>query len=471
MAELAAHRTAIPGLMILDIPLHGDSRGWFKENWQRAKMTELGLPDFGPVQNNMSFNAQAGSTRGLHAEPWDKLISVASGRIFGAWVDLRAGATFGTSVTYELGPDTAVFVPRGVANGYQALQPQTVYSYLVNDHWSPQARDSYTYLNLADPSIGIDWPIPLEQAELSAADRQHPMLDDVAPVAPKPIAVIGATGQLGRALMQRLPGAVGLTRPEVDLSSPASLDAVDFSQFGVIINAAAYTAVDAAETDQGRRDCWQVNVTALAHLVDRAREHRVPMVHISSDYVFDGTQQIHAEAEPLSPLGVYGQTKAAGEQLVATLAHHWILRTSWVIGEGANFVRTMAELAARGASPRVVDDQYGRLTFAEDLAAGVEHLITTDAPAGTYHLTNTGPVQSWAEIAQRVFQLCGRSPEEVMPVSTQEYTAGRLAAPRPRHSTLEMTRIEESGFVPAPADQRLVDYLGATSGFTPPPPV
>ena len=84
MGGLAIHETPIPGLLVIDLPLHGDARGWFKENWQRAKMTELGLADFGPVQNNMSFNATAGSTRGLHAEPWDKLISLAHGRIFGA---------------------------------------------------------------------------------------------------------------------------------------------------------------------------------------------------------------------------------------------------------------------------------------------------------------------------------------------------------------------------------------------------
>ena len=87
--ELTATETSIPGMLVLDLPVHGDSRGWFKENWQRAKMGALGLPDFGPVQNNISFNAERGVTRGIHAEPWDKYISVATGSVFGAWVDLR----------------------------------------------------------------------------------------------------------------------------------------------------------------------------------------------------------------------------------------------------------------------------------------------------------------------------------------------------------------------------------------------
>jgi dTDP-4-dehydrorhamnose 3,5-epimerase len=100
--ELKFQTTTIPGLLIADLPVHGDSRGWFKENWQREKMTSLGLPDFGPVQNNISFNAEKGVTRGIHAEPWDKYISVGSGRIFGAWVDLREGDSFGAVFTLSL---------------------------------------------------------------------------------------------------------------------------------------------------------------------------------------------------------------------------------------------------------------------------------------------------------------------------------------------------------------------------------
>ena len=125
MAGLTVERTAIPGLLIVRMPVHGDSRGWFKENWQRAKMTELGLPDFGPVQNNISFNASRGATRGIHAEPWDKYVSVATGRVFGAWVDLREGESFGATVTVEVDESVAVFVPRGVGNSYQALEDGT----------------------------------------------------------------------------------------------------------------------------------------------------------------------------------------------------------------------------------------------------------------------------------------------------------------------------------------------------------
>lgn len=178
--ELAVHKTAIDGLLLVDVPVHGDHRGWFKENWQREKMLALGLPDLGPVQNNISFNREIGTTRGIHAEPWDKYISIAHGRIFGAWVDLRAGEKFGTVVTAELDPSLAIFVPKGVGNSFQTLEPDTAYTYLVNAHWSPAAE--YTFLNLADETTAIDWPLSLETAALSDKDRGHPRLVDVVPM-------------------------------------------------------------------------------------------------------------------------------------------------------------------------------------------------------------------------------------------------------------------------------------------------
>src|SRR5580765_4135016 len=185
MGNLAVRRTDIPGLLIIDLDVRADNRGWFKENWQRAKFTALGLPDFGPVQNNMSFNTAAGATRGIHAEPWDKLVSLATGRIFGAWVDLRAGESFGRQMSVEFGPETAVFVPRGVGNAFQTLADGTAYSYLVNDHWSLAAKDSYTFVNLADETLAIEWPIPLSRAELSDADRAHPRIGEVTPMPAK----------------------------------------------------------------------------------------------------------------------------------------------------------------------------------------------------------------------------------------------------------------------------------------------
>lgn len=174
---LALRETKIPGVLILDLPVHGDNRGWFKENWQREKMIALGLPDFKPVQNNISFNKEAGVTRGIHAEPWDKYISVGHGKVFAALVDFRPGETFGIIETLEITPDVALFVPDGVGNSFQTLEPDTVYTYLVNAHWSPETK--YTFVNLADEELAIKWPIALDQAEISDKDKNHPSLSQL----------------------------------------------------------------------------------------------------------------------------------------------------------------------------------------------------------------------------------------------------------------------------------------------------
>ena len=181
-ATLALHTTPIPGLVLLDLPVHGDNRGWFKENWQREKMIALGLPDFQPVQNNVSFNRSIGTTRGIHAEPWDKYISVASGSVFGAWVDLRAGDGFGRTFATTIDASTAIFVPRGVGNSFQTLEENTAYTYLVNDHWSSSAQSQYTFLNLADEDAAIAWPIDLGTVTLSEQDRNHPRMKNVVPM-------------------------------------------------------------------------------------------------------------------------------------------------------------------------------------------------------------------------------------------------------------------------------------------------
>ena len=180
MGDLAVRETNIPGFYIIDLAVHGDNRGWFKENYQKAKMEALGLPAFDVVQNNFSYNEEKGATRGLHAEPWEKFISVANGKVFGAWVDLRKGDSFGQTLTVEITPEVAVFVPRGVANGYQTLEEKVTYTYLVNAHWSPDAK--YTFVNLFDPAHGIEWPIGKEQAIISDKDAGHPMLADVIPM-------------------------------------------------------------------------------------------------------------------------------------------------------------------------------------------------------------------------------------------------------------------------------------------------
>lgn len=457
--ELHADQTPIEGLVVYDLTVHGDNRGWFKENWQREKMIALGLPNFGPVQNNVSFNDKAGVTRGLHAEPWDKFVSIGAGRVFGAWCDIREGSpTYGESFTVELDPSKAIFVPRGVANGFQTLEDNTVYMYLVNDHWSPDGQ--YSFVNLADETLAINWPIPLDNAELSEKDKNHPRLADAAPIEPKKVLITGAKGQLGQALQDLYPGADAVDRDSLDIASDDVFTARRWKDYDLILNAAAYTAVDAAETPEGRVDAWKANAAAVANLAKIALHNNITLVHVSSDYVFDGTNNLHTEDEPFSPLSVYGQSKAAGDVAAAQAPQHYILRTSWVVGKGSNFVKTMKNLAERNIKPSVVNDQIGRMTFTDDLAAAAKHLVDTKAPFGTYNLSNDGDSVSWADIAKVVFEKSGKSAGDVTGVSTEEYYSGKDGiAPRPLQSTLDLTKIKSTGLTPRDWRDALDTYM------------
>ena len=180
MSALNGYESDIPGLYVIDLDVRHDNRGWFKENYQEEKLRSLGLPILKIVQNNISFNEEAGVTRGLHAEPWNKYISMAFGRVFGAWVDLRDGESFGKTYTTEITPDKAIYVPKGVANGYQTLTPNCAYTYLVDDHWSPEAQ--YTFVNLFDNQLNIKWPIDKEHSIISDKDKDHPTLNNVTPM-------------------------------------------------------------------------------------------------------------------------------------------------------------------------------------------------------------------------------------------------------------------------------------------------
>ena len=181
--EYTAHQTDIPGLIFFDVSDVSDERGYFQEKYQKAKLVAAGVPeDFTVVQNSLSFNKTAGVTRGFHAEPWDKYITVVTGRVFSAYVDLRKGPNFGKVATIEIGPNTAVFLPQGVANSFQTIEDNTYYLYSVNAHWSADNYEKYCFVNLSDPQLGVTWPIPLSEAIINDRDQNHPLLKDVKPM-------------------------------------------------------------------------------------------------------------------------------------------------------------------------------------------------------------------------------------------------------------------------------------------------
>ncbi|MFZ1243285.1 MAG: NAD(P)-dependent oxidoreductase [Candidatus Saccharimonas sp.] len=274
------------------------------------------------------------------------------------------------------------------------------------------------------------------------------------------ILITGSGGQLGKALQVQYPTANLTTRATLDIANRQAVDNFNWEGIDIIINAAAYTDVDRAETTDGRLAAWAINANATANLVRACRAHDITLVHLSSDYVFDGTASLHTETEPFSPLGVYGQTKAAGDIAVCTLEKYYILRTTWVVGDGKNFIRTMLSLAEKNISPTVVSDQIGRLTFTGELARIIDHLISKKAPFGTYNATNDGPLVSWADIARRTFTLSHHQNIAVSDISTEEYFKDKESiAPRPLNSNLSLDKLHATGFKSKDWQEDLQSYI------------
>ena len=249
------------------------------------------------------------------------------------------------------------------------------------------------------------------------------------------IFIVGSRGQLGTELLKKYPNAKSADISELDITDKSSVKSFDWSGIDVIINAAAYTNVDGAETLEGRAMAWSVNADAVANLVAVSAQHDITLVHISTDYVFDGTNDNHQEDETFAPLSVYGATKAAGDIVVSLAPKFYIVRTSWVIGEGNNFVKTMMNLAEKNISPTVVHDQIGRLTFTSELVRAIDHLINSQIADsrnqnntftfGTYNVTNEGSSISWADITREIYSLLGRDDLTVTNTTTEDYFKGK----------------------------------------------
>ncbi len=270
--------------------------------------------------------------------------------------------------------------------------------------------------------------------------------------------VTGANGQLGNALRAKYPDAKFADVAELDITDQEAVDNYNWGNITHIINAAAYTNVDGAEENQEL--CMLINSVGVANLSKVAKENDLTLVHISSDYVFDGTQDNHTEDEKFSPISVYGLSKAEGDIQASKAPKHYILRTSWVIGDGHNFVRIMMGLAGKNISPTVVHDQVGRLTFTSELVRAIDHLLSSEVPFGTYNISNSGEPASWADITREIFKDLGRDDLTVTDTTTEEYYAGKEnIAPRPLQSTLNLDKIIGTGFEPRDWQENLKEYI------------
>ncbi|UQS27794.1 dTDP-4-dehydrorhamnose reductase [Amycolatopsis thermalba] len=288
------------------------------------------------------------------------------------------------------------------------------------------------------------------------------------------VLVPGGTGQLGSALSALASSEVQVVAPssgEVDLTSAGSViaavnalaaEAAEAGRSPLVINAAAYTAVDAAETDEPR--AFRINADGARVLAAACSSRRVPLIHVSTDYVFPGDASRPYEPEdPLGPRSAYGRTKAAGEDAVlGSGARAWVVRTAWVYGAGgSNFVETMRRLEGERDTLSVVDDQRGSPTSAADLAAGLLELgravVSGHGPQRrVLHCTNAGET-TWYGFARAIFEELGADPERVEPCTTAEFPR---PAPRPPYSVLSNEAWQRAGLTPLrPWREALHAYL------------
>jgi dTDP-4-dehydrorhamnose reductase len=255
--------------------------------------------------------------------------------------------------------------------------------------------------------------------------------------------VIGSTGQVGSHLREQMPSATFWSRSDADLSRPDLVEPAIRSQSpSVIINAAAYTAVDQAEQEPDL--AWRVNVESVAAIARAAQALDVPFIHLSTDYVFDGqSAQPYRVEGGTRPINVYGRSKLAAELAVTSLCKRfWILRTSWVFSEhGTNFVKTILRIGTERRRLTVVNNQHGRPTYAGDLATLIARLssrVSSHSDFGLYHVCG-GPEVTWYDFANEIFRIGAElglvsDPPELEPVSSAEYPTFAM---RPTNSSLE----------------------------------
>ena len=264
---------------------------------------------------------------------------------------------------------------------------------------------------------------------------------------PMTFLVTGATGMLGQDLQQVLAGrpVTALGRNDLDVTDLGAVQAA-VAGHDVVVNCAAYTRVDDAETHEDA--AFAVNATGAGNLALAAARHGAKLVQLSTDYVFDGrARKPYPENASRNPVSAYGRTKAEGERLALELnpGRTFVVRTAWLYGaNGPNFAKTMVRLARTNDTVSVVDDQLGQPTWTLDLARHIVAMIDAGAASGIYHATNSGQA-SWYEFARAVFSVAGLDPDRVKPTSSAQFVR---PAPRPAYSVLGHAAGHPPGLAP-----------------------
>ncbi len=490
--------TQIPDVLIVQPKRFGDHRGYFSETFKLAALSDAGI-DLNWVQDNESLSAEVGTIRGLHFQSpphaQDKLVRCVQGALLDVAVDIRKGSpTYGQHVAVELSAENGLqlLVPAGFAHGFATLLPNTLVQYKVTDVYAPDCDAGIAW---DDPELGIDWQTDAEKAVLSDKDRKHPTLadfdspfaygihEDSIDLPPPPPGttdmfdamdvpdaategsldavedmpevwdateealdapsyfIVGVTSMLARAWCEHLDANGiswdGASRPDLDITSAQSVEAMIPEGTQFVVNCAAFTNVDKCEEEEGA--ALMVNGTGVKLLADRCREIGATLIHFSTDYVFSGdaTEPYLVDAL-IAPMSGYGRTKAVGEQLlVKSGCDYRLIRTSWLYAPWANnFVRTMVKLTSDRDTLKVVNDQRGRPTSAEHLAA-CSMRIASEGENGAYHVADGGEC-TWYEFAQEIARIAGNTCD-IAPCTTAEFPR---PAPRPAYSVLDLNKTE-----------------------------
>lgn len=422
----------------------------YSESISKEQLHELGFNGFFQISNSLS---DKGTIRGLHFQknPYcqAKVVKCLRGAVLDIVVDMREDSpTYGQYTCVKLTPENGrlLYVPRGFAHLYVALEPNSLFGYFVDNSYMPRLEGGILW---NDPKLNIPWEEifkkhGITEPILSEKDKVRCTLENCEVKfrrEPKRYLVTGASGQLGYDIIRELH-----ERGEYNILAPTSkqMDITNREQVmnivgnykpDVIYHCAAWTAVDKAEDMEN--EVYNVNVNGTRNLTDAAISVGAKIVYTSTDYVFDGTKDgIYTEEDKVNPMSVYGRTKYLGEEEVRRNPNHFITRISWVFGiNGNNFIKTMLKLADLKEYIDVVYDQVGSPTYTVDLAKLLVEMAETDK-YGTYNATNEGYC-SWAEFAKYIMESNGKTCE-INPVSTEEYLKinDKKQAPRPENSRL-----------------------------------
>ena len=247
------------------------------------------------------------------------------------------------------------------------------------------------------------------------------------------IVILGANGMLGTALVKtfKYHDVYAFNKIQVDITNKKTVfDKVSKIKPSIVINSAAYTDVDGCE--KNKRHAFNVNGNAVKIIAEVCKKNNASMLHISTDYVFDGKKKAYKENDKINPVNIYGKSKALGEKyLIGTLSNYYLIRTSWLFGKhGKNFVDTILKFAKEKKELKVVNDQFGRPTYTKDLAKKIKEVIEKK-PFGIYHITNNGTC-TWFQFAKKIIEFAKLN-TKIKPMTSKQLDR---AAKRPKYSVL-----------------------------------